>query len=633
MAPRKVNFVQDRFRVRPHHGGMTKIARAAFAACLSLLLSGAAFGAPPSGSAQVLAAARSAYGPLEHPGVLVETGAEHASGLDGRWRLAQDIASGRMNETSDFGVFPSAEVWNGQHHWRQDHSGGVHDLNSAFARANTVTAMWLARLGFARKDADGARIDYLGAQDDGGHSYTKLRATPRDGQPVELWFDTATGLLAKSVWEMAIDDLTIRYEDYRRIGGMPVPFKVTSEEGGSDPDIVTVDHAEFAAHPAANEFDPPRMPDDFTIAGGVATVPVSYDGDVVIEAMLNGKGPFAFILDTGGHDILTPGAIKALGLGAKGTGAAGGAGAETLTEQYTRVANVDIGGVHLRDQSFFVLPLQYNTVERGAKPPLAGIMGLELFERFAMELNYRAKTLTFRPLANAPEGHGTAVPIFFTDDQPTYMAKIDGIAGPNGLDTGNSGALVVQGIWADRVGLAPRLRQGLPTAGFGSGGMSRNWAVRTDVEVAGIAFPHIVASYSEDKKGAFSSRFEAGNIGNQIYENFTLGFDYRRGIVWFDPAPGPAPKPTPFGLAGISFFKQTADAFIVATVMPDSPAAQAGIVEGDQIVAVDGVSVKTLSGWDMRRAVRKPPGAKLTFDIVHAGKPRSVTLTLRELLP
>ncbi len=402
--------------------------------------------------------------------------------------------------------------------------------------------MWLARFGFARKDADGARIDDLGTRQDGGHSYATLRATPPGGQPVELWIDTATGLLAKSVWEMAIDDVTIRYADYRRISGAPVPFKVTAQEGGSDPDIVTVNHAEFTAHPAADAFAPPRTPEDFTVAGGVATVPVSYDGDVVVEAMLNGKGPFGFILDTGGHNILTPEAAKALGLGAKGAGARAGQARRCLPSS-TRASPALISAA-----STCAISASSSCRCNTTRWKWAANRRLRAFWPRAVralrdELNYRAKTLTFRPLANAPEGHGTAVPITFTDDQPTYTATIDGIAGPNGLDTGNSGALVVQGIWAGRVGLAPRLRQGLPTAGFGSGGMSRNWAVRTDVEVAGIAFPHIVASYSEDKKGSFSSRFEAGNIGNQIYENFTLSFDYRRGIVWFDPAPGPFPGP------------------------------------------------------------------------------------------
>src|SRR5262249_20338935 len=162
----------------------------------------------------------------------------------------------------------------------------------------------------------------------------------------------------------------------------------------------------------------------------------------------------------------------------------------------------------LRDQSFIIVPLQYNTVERGAKPPLAGILGVELFERFAIELNYRAQTLSLRPLPDAPPGHGVPVAISFTDDQPIFSARINGSAGDNGLDTGNSGSLVVQGRWAHSHGLAEQMRKGLVTAGFGAGGMSKHWASRADLEVAGKVFRDIVASYSEDSKGAFSSRTE-----------------------------------------------------------------------------------------------------------------------------
>ncbi len=62
---------------------MIKIVMAASAACLSVVLvSAVSFGAAPD-AARVLASARAAYGPLDHPGVLIEQGTEHASGLDG----------------------------------------------------------------------------------------------------------------------------------------------------------------------------------------------------------------------------------------------------------------------------------------------------------------------------------------------------------------------------------------------------------------------------------------------------------------------------------------------------------------------------------------------------------------------
>lgn len=601
---------------------------AACAAALLVLFLGTAAATPDD----ILARARQAYGTTDwnHAGVLVESGSEQSSGLKGRWRRVVDVVTGRMRETVDYKVFRLASVWDGHVQWRQDHSGGAHALNSSFARAYAATDMWLARRGYLR--ADGARVVALGEHHDGSRSFNTLRATPAGGEPVELWFDSASGLLAKYIRVMPTDTLTVRYEDYRRVGSTMVPFRVIAQEGDSDPDTITLDNAKFDSASQERAFTPPQTPDDSTVAGGVATVPIAFDGDVVIEAKLNGKGPFAFILDTGGHDILTPDAAKALGLSGAGSGSSGGAGAGTMTEQYTRVARMEIGGVSLRDQAFFIDPLQYNTIEIGSRPPLAGILGVELFERFAIELNYQAKTMTFRPLHGAPPGHGTPVAITFADDQPIFSAKIDGIAGDNGLDTGNSGALVVQGRWAQAHGLAPRMRKGLLTAGFGAGGMSQNWAVRADLEVAGVAFPHIAASYAEDKKGAFASRTEAGNIGNLIYSHFTLSFDYGRNIVWFDPLPGPH-RPFTYPRAGMSFYKQTADAFVVAIALPAGPAAQAGVAAGDEIVAVNGVTARKLSGWDMRRLVRGAVGTKLKLDVMRGGKKRTAMVVLRELLP
>ena len=190
-----------------------------------------------------------------------------------------------MHETVDFGVYQLAETWDERHHWRQDHSRGVHVLNSAFARRNASTDRWLARRGFLRTDAEGARIEYLSAQRVDGRTYERLRATPQEGQPIELWFDEDTALLARSVWVMPIEVTTIRYDDYRRVGSTMVPFTIIRQEGDTNPASITVEAVEFVAQAAADEFNPLRTADDSTVAGKVATVPITYDGDVVVDAM------------------------------------------------------------------------------------------------------------------------------------------------------------------------------------------------------------------------------------------------------------------------------------------------------------------------------------------------------------
>jgi serine protease Do len=69
---------------------------------------------------------------------------------------------------------------------------------------------------------------------------------------------------------------------------------------------------------------------------------------------------------------------------------------------------------------------------------------------------------------------------------------------------------------------------------------------------------------------------------------------------------------------------------IVAEVVPDSPAMEAGLKQGDVIVAVDGR--KVASNTELRNRISATsPGTKVTLTLIRDGKERSVDLTLGEL--
>ncbi|HEV7358702.1 MAG TPA: aspartyl protease family protein [Steroidobacteraceae bacterium] len=430
---------------------------------------------------------------------------------------------------------------------------------------------------------------------------------------------------------MATYTKTVTYEDYRDRGGIPVASTITAEDGvDADRDVIHVENVVLAK--SASDFVRPQPIDDFSIAGGKTTIPIEFDGDVIVEAKLNGQGPFAFILDTGGHDIITPEVSTLLHLKPVGAGASGGSGEGTMPLQFAQVDRLEIGDATLKDQSFTVIPLPVDTTERGARPPLAGILGLELFERLAIRLDYGKKTLSLQSLSGYKhDGAGTAVPLFFTDDQPLFDGKIANVPGQIALDTGNSGTLIVQGVWADGNGLQRQMMSGFPSLGYGMGGASQSWSSRVDFEVAGSRFRGVIGHYSKDQKGAFSSRTEAGNVGNDVLANFALEFDYAHAQVWFEPAPGH--DPWVFDRAGLSFFKDNADAFKISAVAAGTPAAEAGLRTNDVIAAVDGKPASQVSGWDLRRSMRAPPGTKVTLSLIRNGQPLSVVVILRELLP
>ncbi len=608
-----------------------------------LLLASLQFSIAPASAAAsnddaqaVLMSARKAVSATEtgaavRSGTWVFSGNEVAGGLTGQWRKVIDLETGRSRTVADFGVFRTTEVWDGRNYWRQDKSGGTHALNSPFAQENNSTEAWLASFGYLKADAAGARLERLADATDAGKRFAIVRATPRAGQTVDLWFDATTHHLRRTVQIMPTYTKTVTYESFRSRSGIPVASTITTEDGiDADRDVIHIENVSPAK--SARHFLRPEAIEDCSIAGGKTTVPVEFDGDVVVEAKLNGQGPFAFILDSGGHDIVTPEVSKLLRLKPFGTGASSGSGEGTMPLQYARVERLEIGGATLRNQSFTVIPLPLDTTERGSRPPLAGILGLELFERFALRLDYGKQTLSLQSLSGySHEGSGKAVPIFFTDDKPLFEGRIANVRGQIALDTGNSGTLIVQGAWADGHGLQGRMMSGFPSLGYGMGGASQSWSSRVDLEVAGTQFAGVIAHYSKDQKGTFSSRTEAGNVGNDILANFNLEFDYARGEVWFETAPGHVLRV--FDRAGLSFFKENADAFKISSVAAGTPAAEAGLRTGDMISTIDGKPASQVSGWDLRRSMRATPGTRVTLSLLRNGQPLSAVVILRDLLP
>ncbi len=560
---------------------------------------------------------------------------ENNSGMQGTLRGFDEVRTGRMRRDSDFHVITLAEVWDGNRHWRQDASGGVHTLDSDFAQQANATDEWLARRGYLMRDADGAKLGPVETHSDAGSTYAVVTATPLHGQPVDLWFDSATGLLSRTVRVMPTTVETLSYGNYKQVEGVLLPYRIITDEGTGDLD--TVEISAYHLNPGINDrtFEPPRAPNDTTVAKGKVTIPVEISSYITIEAKLNGQGPFAFLFDTGGHAILTPEAAAMLGLHPAGAGSSGGAGEGRLSVQYTRIERMEIGGVSFKDQSFYVIPLQYNTVARGERPPLAGILGLEILERLAMRIDYRNRVVTFWPRETyRHEGPGVAVPITFTDDIPLLRAQVGDKAGDFALDTGNGGSLIIQHYWAESHGLTDEMKSGLQTVSFGSGGESRAWATRIpDFKLAGRSFHHAVASYAEDKNGAFSSRTEAGNIGTEVLANFALDFDYANSRIWFEFVPGFTSPP--FSRAGLSLYQLDPQTVIVANVLENGPGAQAGLLKGDTVITVDGKNAAALTGKQLRDILAQAPGTPVP--IVYKGQQTKqetqTVLVLREILP
>ena len=87
-----------------------------------------------------------------HRGEMLDlSGAVETGGLSGKLTRRVEPASGRSIEAQDLGIVVTRSGYDGKLAWSQDMSGGVHDLNSDFARRLATSMAWCVTLCASRR--------------------------------------------------------------------------------------------------------------------------------------------------------------------------------------------------------------------------------------------------------------------------------------------------------------------------------------------------------------------------------------------------------------------------------------------------------------------------------------------------
>jgi len=536
---------------------------------------------------------------------------------------------GRYVQVVHKGPLRSASGYDGSTAWSQDFSGGSHRLDADDAHALAQTDAWLLSRGWCHSDATTAYTAY-GEHDSRQGPVTVVSVTPRGGSSATLWIDVASGLLDRVEQQLNEERRITTYADWRTVLGRAVPFSwiVDYPEDQSEEhfELDRIDHA--GALPPGT-FAMPSLPRDFKFvtAETFTTVPLSLEGDKpIVDVRINGVGPLPFELDTGGHFIVTPATVRRLRLSTIGHGQELGQGTRVASTRFARVADVRLGNAQMTDQVAVVVPVPAWKLDRGTKPPLAGILGLGLFERFAVTFDPRRPSVTLRSLARSrPMPSGLRLPITFDEDAPLTPCTIDGRAGPCMIDTGNAGYTIVEHHWAVRNGLLGKLRRGLRDGDF--------TVERSDIGLGPILLPHELIEYDGDAvRGSESTTVEAGILSEALLDRFEMAVDYGRGAVWLYALRGT--RRTPFDRVGLIVSKRSDGAFEVARLLPCSPASNSRLHVHDVITAVNGKPSSFLSRAQFNDLKVGPIGSaiSLQFHAVSSNTVQHVSVRLHELL-
>src|SRR5690349_6135803 len=255
---------------------------------------------------------------------------DRAQGLAGTARLVYAADSGLFFWERQLGFATGGNGFDGQTPWTRDLAGHAYSQRGGDKVALAINESYRLSNAWWRPDAGGARIETLGCD--------ALQVEPPRGKPFEAWFDPETHLLLRireaQSWNTQLET---RYSDYRKVAGGMVAHRVEMITNGDEAGAEVLALASVNPGGKTTTYLAPGNPRDAAAlpAGGRARVPFQLvNNHVIVNARVNGRGPYPFLVDTGGHDILTPVTAAALGIGSEGSAAGGGSGEATTVNGY-----------------------------------------------------------------------------------------------------------------------------------------------------------------------------------------------------------------------------------------------------------------------------------------------------------
>jgi hypothetical protein len=351
---------------------------------------------------------------------------------------------------------------------------------------------------------------------------------------------------------------------------------------------------------------------------------------VYLDVMLNGKGPFHFLLDTGGANVIDPAVSKTLGVASDGSAQVGGVGSASATSGFATIKTLQVGDALIRDQVFLVLPITKGAGMANGTP-VDGLIGYEVLSRFVTTFDYGNRQVVFHlPGSYISPPRATVVRFVHDSTQPQFACRIDDEPTTCALDTGARASIALFTPFTKaHPKVVPTKLSAPGVDGFGLGGpaFGRLGRVRT-LSFGGLTLHDLVGDYSTQTEGGLAMPFIGGNVGGGVFKRFTMTLDYRALTMTLTPNADFLMRDH-WDRSGI--FLVNDGSITIIDVRPGTPAATLGLKKGDVIVSLNGSQNPTLR--DVRSSLRAAPGTVVRLVIKgQDGNTHNVNLTLDDFV-
>jgi predicted aspartyl protease len=352
---------------------------------------------------------------------------------------------------------------------------------------------------------------------------------------------------------------------------------------------------------------------------------------IIVAVRLNGRGPYNFLLDTGvATSLLTDSALAdSLGLTHGTTYRLTGVGGQDsgLTAYEAVGVRVELPGILAPRLSWLVLNSDVLDLSGYAGMPVKGILGSELFHSLVIAIQpQQNRIVAYDPAQfRAPRGHRWATLPLRLEQYKAYLtAQVEQLPASASaaplplkllLDTGAGHALSLETTADPRLRLpATRLRTDL---GRGLSGLVSGYLGRVaSVRLGHYYLPQVLTSFPDStqvhQRLSAGERSRQGNLGYEMLKRFSIIIDYPHERLLLRSA-GALRAPFEYDMCGLDLLATGPNyrRYLVQRVVPDSPAATAGISSGEELMSVNFLPVSSLSITELSRLLRLQDGLQL----------------------
>jgi len=373
------------------------------------------------------------------------------------------------------------------------------------------------------------------------------------------------------------------------------------------------------------------------------TIPFRFANNlIIIPVSINGSDSLRFIVDTGVKiplitllnvsDSIKFSNARKIKIRGLGTG-------EDL-EALLSYGNLFAFTPHLQAYNHDLLILMQDVFMLSTKLGMYvnGIIGYDFFKDFIVEIDYQARRLTLHdPKYYRKKLRGYALPIHVEDGKPYVECYIKQMNDKRVkvrllIDTGASSAVSLDvfshpDIKYPLQHIETYLGQGL--SGEIHGKLGRIEAL----ELGKYILKNVTTAFPDSASlGMYAGSSQRnGQLGAEVLRRFRIFMDYEDGKMYLKPNAF-FKEPFNYNLSGMEVITPIPGLplFTISEVSPHSPAAEAGLLPGDEILHINRRSAFSLRLTEIMALFQSKPGRKISISVRRGAQTITTQLVLRK---